>query len=196
MSDERFRGAFRVGSARLEGWDYRKPGAYFVTICTGGRRCTLGEVRDEPDGGATVVVSRAGAIVAEEWLRTEALRPYVRLDGWIVMPNHFHGILALTEPAARTAAPVETPRRGVSTMGMSKRPPHRLEAGSLGAIVGQFKSVSTKRIRATCNPAFAWQPRFHDHVIRNDRELDYIRRYIAENPAQWQQDRYYAADAA
>jgi len=194
VSDERFRGAFRVGSARLPGWDYRSPGAYFITVCTAGRLCTLGEVRGE-EGDARALLSPAGEIVAEEWVRTEALRPNVTLDAWVVMPNHFHGIIALTDSAERTAAPVETPRRGVSTMGMSERPQNRLSAGSLSAIIGQFKSVSTKRIRVTCNPAFGWQPRFHDHIVRHDAELEYIRRYISQNPARWQQDRYFTAPA-
>jgi hypothetical protein len=64
-------------------------------------------------------------------------------------------------------------------------------AGSIGAIVGQVKSVCTKRIWAAGYADFAWQPRFHDHVIRDHESLDRIRQYIANNPAKWEEDRYY-----
>ncbi len=59
----------------------------------------------------------------------------------------------------------------------------------MGAIIGQFKSVRTKRIHRAGRLEFAWQPRFYDHVIRNDRVLQAIRQYIADNPLKWHLDR-------
>jgi len=92
---------------------------------------------------------------------------------------------------------LETPHRGVST----KIPIHiktpktdeyaktkNWKPGVLGAIIGQYKMVAAKQIRIAGNGDFAWQPRFHDHIIRNDRELFAIRRYIQNNPAQWDTD--------
>jgi hypothetical protein len=64
-------------------------------------------------------------------------------------------------------------------------------AGSLGAIVGQIKSVCTKRIRAAGYPDFGWQPRFYDHIIRNDAALQRIQAYIVNNPRNWGRDRFY-----
>ncbi|MFB6273090.1 MAG: hypothetical protein ABEL51_09385 [Salinibacter sp.] len=66
----------------------------------------------------------------------------------------------------------------------------RLHAHSVGAIVGQYKSVCTKRIRAVCRPDFGWQARYYDRILRNHRELEAARRYILRNPARWTEDRH------
>jgi putative transposase len=122
-----------------------------------------------------MILSPVGQIVAEEWQRTSEVRPNVTLDEWIVMPNHLHGILVISE----------TPLRGVSTGDT------RLAAGSLGVIVGQVKSMSTKRIREEGAADFGWQSRFYDHIVRSNESLQRIRRYIRSNPMKWAEDRYY-----
>lgn len=94
---------------------------------------------------------------------------------------------AATESQADVS--VETSQRDVSTPENTTNPA-RLKAHSLGAIIGQFKSVCTKRIRRVgCIPDFAWQPRFYDRVIRNERELLATRPYIIDNPLKWSLDR-------
>ncbi len=178
---KRFRGKYRIESTRLHGHDYASAGWYHVVLCTRDRMCCLGEVRD-----GIVGLSDAGMIVAEEWQRTHQVRPYVRLDTWIVMPNYIHGILGIT---TATPAAVETPRRGVSTKRL--RHVNTLEPHSLGAIIGQCKSISTKRIRRREYADFAWQPRFYDRIIRNDRELQATRRYILDNPLKWHLDQHH-----
>jgi len=101
------------------------------------------------------------------------------------MPNHFHGVIIITKNLNDAATTVETPRRGVSTSPQ----PSRLQPNSLGSIINQFKSVCTKRIRAAGHPQFAWQSRFYDHIIRNEKSLMAIRQYIYNNPAKWEFDR-------
>ena len=130
-------------------------------------------------------LSEAGRIVDEEWRRAEEVRPFVQLDEFVVMPNHVHGIVILGDDVAG-----ETSHRLVSTgtPGSVRGP---LKPGTLSSIVGQFKSVCTKRIWATGRHDFAWQPRFYDHVIRNDESLAMIREYIRGNPAKWETDEYY-----
>jgi REP element-mobilizing transposase RayT len=133
--------------------------------------------------------SPAGKVVEEEWKRTEQVRPDVRLDAWVMMPNHVHGIVILQNSAGKS--PVETPRWGVSVgMGVSlaKNTKAKLHAGSLGAILGQFKSVSTKRIRAAGIHEFAWQPRFYDRIVRDENALVEIQAYILNNPNTWEDD--------
>ncbi|MBI1747198.1 MAG: transposase [Acidobacteria bacterium] len=133
--------------------------------------------------------SPAGKMVEEEWKRTEQVRPHVRLDAWVMMPSHVHGIVILQTRAGRS--PVETPRWGVSVgRGVStvKDAEAKLHAGSLGAVIGQFKSVSTKRIRAAGVHDFAWQPRFYDRIIRDEKALAEIRAYILNNPNVWEED--------
>ncbi len=97
------------------------------------------------------------------------------------MPNHIHGIIFIIVGATH-ASPLQrenTPLRGPTS-------------GSLGAIVGSFKSAVTKRInqmRGTPG-ARVWQRNYYEHIIRNERALNAIRRYIAENPLRWHLDRY------
>jgi REP element-mobilizing transposase RayT len=166
-----FKGRYRIESTRLLRWDYASAGRYFITICARGKECFFGNIVN-----GDVRLSSIGEIVAEEWLRTPTIRKSVELDEWIVMPNHLHGILVLTDTD-------KTPRRGVSTGS-------ELRSGSVGAIIGQFKSVCTKRIWALGQHGFAWQPRFHDRVIRDEAELLSTRRYIIENPLRWELNVY------
>lgn len=182
-----FRNKYRIPSARLVGWDYSRPGAYFVTICTRNRVCWFGGVKN-----GKMVLSDIGKIVHDEWAKTPKIRPNVKLDEFVVMPNHFHGILIIKNDDVRTIRPnvVETTCRVVSTKTATE--PERkttLKSNSLGSIIGQFKSVCTKRIRAVNDPEFQWQSRFHDHIIRNEPELFRIRQYIRNNPAKWERDR-------
>ncbi|MCX7840424.1 MAG: hypothetical protein N2559_13375, partial [Anaerolineae bacterium] len=93
---------------------------------------------------------------------------------------------------ARRGGMVETPCRGVSTTTTTTTTMAASAAwksNSLGAIIGQFKSVCTKRIWRAGYRDFAWQARFYDHIIRNERALNRIRAYIANNPARWELDR-------
>ena len=184
-----FRAKYRVETTRLAGWDYSAAGWYFVTICTKGHSRFLGDVVD-----GEMHLSVAGRIVADEWRKTRRVRPYVALGEWVIMPNHIHGILVLSNVhLAETAHRAETPHRGVST-GRSWRPRsagRSWKPRSIGSILGQFKSVCTKRIWAAGHTRFAWQPRFHDHIIRNESSLQKIRDYIRTNPQRWSTDRYY-----
>jgi len=170
-----FRRKYRVGSTRLAGWDYSSVGWYYVTLCTKNRVCILGDIVD-----GTIRLSAIGEIVAHEWQKTEGIRPHVSLDEWVIMPNHLHAIIAIKD----TEKTVETPRWGVS-----KADQVTLKSDSIGSIMGQFKSNCTKRIRAAGFRDFAWQPRFYDHIIRNEESLSEMREYIAGNPMKWELDR-------
>ena len=184
---------YHPDSIRLGGWDYRQSAWYFLTICTQDRRPHLGTIQNGIMG-----LSRAGCIAAKEWRRTPEVRTYVRLDAWIVMPNHVHGILGITteSPGHNAAKSLDDPdvvdssRRDESTQENKHKSDNdfRLHAHSVGAIVGQYKSVCTKRIRAACRPNFEWQARYYDRILRNRRERKAARRYILQNPATWTED--------
>ncbi len=165
----KFKNRYRIESARLRSWDYSSPGWYFVPVCTKNKENFFCDVID-----GELYLSEAGRIVSEEWMKTAVLRSNIMLDEWIIMPNHIHGILVITERMPS----VKTPRRGVFTIS-------KWEHGTLGAIINQFKSISTKRIRRAGITAFAWQPRFCDHIIRNEVALSRIRTYIQNNPQKW-----------
>jgi putative transposase len=182
-------------SIRLRGYDYTQAGAYFVTIVTHGRELLF----DDP------MLCRVAETM---WQRIPRHFPGVELDEWVVMPNHIHGILVLT---------ADPPRRGEASGGTSSAsqpptsavtgsvdepvtadasplhvtdPPRGVTPGSLGAIVGNFKSVTARRInRARHMPgAPVWQRNYYERVIRNERELAAVRQYIRGNPAHWAED--------
>jgi REP element-mobilizing transposase RayT len=162
-------------STRLRDYDYAQAGAYFVTICTQDRLPLLGSVTD-----GRMHLSPAGEMVARVWSTLGQYYAGVSLDSFTVMPNHLHGIIVLSEPPQRGEEP-----------GESATP-----APSLSFVVGRFKSFTTheygKGAREQGWPRYRdrfWQARFYDHVIRNERGLDAIREYIANNPLKWELDR-------
>ncbi|MGD8812877.1 MAG: hypothetical protein PVI78_00215 [Anaerolineales bacterium] len=158
---------------RLTSWDYTSPGWYFITISTKDRHPFFGEVIED-----AVQYSPIGRIVEKEWKKLPLKRPHLRIDEWVIMPNHMHGILILERELHR-ASRWDAPTRA------------RLKAGSLGAIINHFKSNCTKRIRAAGFSHFAWQRGFYDHIIRDDGDLERIRRYIRNNPLKWALDPYH-----
>jgi putative transposase len=176
-----FRDTYRSQSNRCPGWDYATPGAYFVTICTQGHRCYFGTVVD-----GMMNLNQIGEVVKEEIEKTPQLRKMVKIDSWVIMPNHVHLIIFITAEDT-----VETPRRDVSTDDVLVWKP-----GCLGAIVNHLKGACTRRIRANFNPAFAWQPRYYDHIIRDARDLERIHDYISINPVNWREDNLYTFDEA
>jgi len=130
-----------------------------------------------------------GQIVAEEWKRTEELRPRVSLDAYVVMPDHFHGIICVNEEEGHQSA-----RHGASSrearLATTRATMPGLQtptSGSLSTIVGAFKSAATRRInlRRQTPGARVWQSSFWDTFIRSDADLQKIRRYIQRNPRRW-----------
>ena len=168
-------------SIRLQGYDYSRPGAYFITICTHNRECLFGTIVD-----GDMVLNQFGRIVSEEWVKTGQIRDEIQLDQWVIMPNHFHGIVWI--------------RRGDDTIvdcrGTARRAPTveqfgKPVAGSLPTIVRAFKSAVTKQINQLRDtPGMKlWQRNYWEHIIHNDDELNRIRQYIMDNPARWEMDR-------
>jgi REP element-mobilizing transposase RayT len=175
----------RRRSIRLKNYDYTQAGGYFITICAHDWECIFGEIAD-----GTMRKNQYGAIIQEEWLRTPKIRPEIMLDAFIVMPNHFHGVIIINEAvgATRRVAPTEEDEMDCSSIEHGR--PRGPAQGSLGAIIGQLKSVAAKRInRFRGTPgAMVWQRNYYEHVIRNDKDLDEIREYIVNNPARWAED--------
>jgi REP element-mobilizing transposase RayT len=166
MHSLRFRGKYRIPSSRLPGWDYGRGGTYCVTICTRERICWFGGIEK-----GTMVLSSLGNVVAEEWTEMAHRRPFLQLDNWVVMPNHFHGLLNIDRPSSHEG-------------------PHLL-----GEAIGHFKGACTRRIWDSGQRDFAWQPRYFDQIVRDEETLVKFRRYILENPLRWERDRHHP-DAA
>jgi putative transposase len=177
-----FRGKYRIESARKPYWDYSSPGWYFVTICTKGRKIHFGRVID-----GSMNLSDIGAYANACWQEIPTHHCKVEIDEFIVMPNHVHGIVVITDPERLP----ELRRRGKirRTMELSSVHP---KSGSVGAVVGSFKAAVSYWCR-TQNLEFAWQPRFHDRIIRGKNSLNAVREYIRENPTNWERDELFVA---
>ncbi|HHE31532.1 MAG TPA: hypothetical protein ENL07_02550 [Chlorobaculum parvum] len=170
-------------SLRLKDYDYSQPGAYFVTLCAKDRWSLFGEIVD-----GVMQLNEAGRIVAEEWMKSAEIRQEIKLDEWVIMPNHFHGIVVITSDSVRAhgRAPVQKPR------GASDRPLCR-PPKSIGAMIAGFKSAATKHINAYRQTPGEklWHRNYWEHVIRNEHDLAEICEYIRNNPAKWEFDGFY-----
>ncbi|MCJ7523957.1 MAG: transposase [Candidatus Aminicenantes bacterium] len=167
-------------SIRLKGFDYSSPGKYYITICTLNRECLFGDICK-----GKMILSTAGKIVHHEWLRTSMVRPGIELDAFVIMPNHLHGIISIR---LRRGVPLERPVDVGDENRATRQVAPTLKPSTIGAILGQFKSNSTKEIRESVYPGFYWQRNYYEHIIRNGSELSQIRKYILENPANWNED--------
>ncbi len=168
----KFKGKYRVESARLTGWDYRNAGWYFITICTQGKQHCFGRVIN-----CEMHLSPAGEI-AHQYLAEIPHHAPATVDVFVVMPNHVHLILVLE-------GDVETLQCNVSTPIMSSISPR---SGSVSAIIRSYKSAVARWCHQNRYEDFGWQTRFHDHIIRDQQSLERIRAYVHSNPAKWQED--------
>lgn len=175
-----FQNKYRIETTRWKDWNYSQSGMYFITICTQGMRCCLGRIV-----AADVELSPWGTIVREEWLRTPKVRPNVTLDEWVIMPNHLHCILAITNEPKDTSVPVET-HSCASLQTQDRFGPRRR---NLAAAIRGFKATAARRIRLSGFREFAWQARYYEHVIQSEKALDGIREYILCNPMKWEFDK-------
>ncbi len=192
-------------SLRLSGFDYTQAGAYFITICLQNRLCLLGEVI-----GGMMNLSAAGEMVRQVWEMLPARFPTLQQDYYVVMPNHFHGIVFLINP--RRGESCIRPIDGESYFrphigdyrdrpyGYENRPgglpPRGTAADSVGRTVQAFKSMTTiNYISGVKNhgwqpfPGRLWQRNYYEHVIRDEEALNRIREYIKTNPLRWHLDR-------
>lgn len=189
---QKYKNKYRIPSGRLKGWDYRNAGSYFITICTKNREHFFGQCKD-----GTMKLSTMGAIAQGFWFEIPKHASHVRLGEFVVMPNHIHGILMLSKIETD---PVETLKFNVSTGSVSDTShPNREffrqispKSGSVSRIIQQYKRICNIHIKTALPDAnFNWQPRFHDHIIRNDRSFNDISNYIVDNPAKWKEDRFF-----
>ena len=160
-------------SIRLRGYDYSQPGAYFVTICVEGREHLFGDVID-----GVFQPNRFGHIVRAALTSLPRRYPHLRLDAFVIMPNHVHVIFVL----------LAVPQTDAASDQAVKPTPVR---HSLSEIIRGFKTESARkinRLRKTQGLP-VWQRNYYEHIVRDDRALNAIRRYIIDNPLRWHLDR-------
>lgn len=183
----------RRRSTRLPRFDYASPGAYFLTAVTKDRECVFGDVVY-----GVMRMNDAGRIVDSAWRDMPKRFPHVVTDAWVVMPNHVHGVLFVTERihgvipvGAGSSRPGIGPGIGrpISIGGAITAP---LRANCLGQIVGHFKYQTTVDVARTTGVGFMklWQRNYWERVIRDEQELNRTRQYVIANPSQWNNDEF------
>ena len=160
-------------SVRLKDYDYSQQGAYFVTICAKNRACLFGEIVD-----GAMCLNQSGESIQRIWYELPNRYTNLDLDAFILMPNHLHGIVVLTDNAA-VGAPLAAPFPGRAS-----------PAPTLGGIVRTFKSISAMLLHRLLSRKGRplWQRNYYEHIIRNEKSLNAIRDYILNNPNRWSDD--------
>jgi putative transposase len=159
-------------SIRLQGFDYSQSAIYFVTICVQNRECLFGTISKHESGEndpVRTILSDAGKMISADWLALPSRFPSIILDEFVVMPNHFHGIVCIL--------------------------PDRVENLTLGNIIGAFKSITNNNYITGVNTKNwqpfnqrLWQRNYYEHIVRDDSTLPKIQHYIQNNPVTWQTD--------
>jgi len=185
---------YRIESTRLSGWDYSNNGFYFITICTKKHKNFFGKIKN-----GISCLNELGKIAEKEWIKTGDMRKDVILDEFVVMPNHFHCIIELRNPVTYENCDREICLQNRGGCPCSKgscqysidASPYGIDAlqcvytirkNNVSNIIRGFKGAVTKQIHILGYSGFAWQSRFYDRIIRNERELNNTRKYIRNNP--------------
>ena len=170
-------------SIRLQHYDYMQAGAYFVTICVQGRECLFGEI-----AYGTMRLHDAGRMVQRIWGEIPDHYPGIDIDAFVVMPNHIHGIVIITENTEHCD------RQSGQAQG-----PAPTKSLALSDIVKQYKPMTINQyirgVRQNGWPPFPgrlWQRNYWEHVVRDESELQQIREYIRDNPANWASDQLHS----
>ena len=154
---------------RLQQYDYNTPGYYFITICTKGKQKLLCDIvgtglLDGPE----IRYTAHGAIVKNQLQTMCQFYDQIKLDHYVVMPNHVHMLIQVLEDrSGPSGRPVPTNTK-------------------VGHFVGTFKRFCNRQIGENI-----WQYRSHDHVIRGEPDYLKIWNYIDGNPSKWQEDCFY-----
>ena len=155
---------------RLQGYDYATPGAYFITICTHKKQCIFGRIVSGQDGDAYLLYSQIGTVAKQQLLNIESHYSNVKLDNWVIMPNHIHLLIRIEE----------------------RINPFPTNKCNIPNVVGKYKAAVTRAVgNAFMHSKKIWQPSFYDHIIRNENDYQSIWQYISGNPSKWLDDCFY-----
>ena len=154
---------------RLKGYDYSSSGAYFITICTHNKQCILGDIIvGQGLAPAEINLSQYGNIAKDQLLDLENRYKSIKIDKYVIMPNHIHLIMRINNPAGASPCP------------------------TISDIICSFKSLTTRACNKSDNkPQKIFQTSFHDHIIRNEKDYQKIWEYIDTNAIKWEQDCFY-----
>lgn len=157
-------------SIRLKHYDYSKAGFYFITICCKNKECLFGQIVNQQ-----MLLNNLGHYVKKCWEQIPEFFPQARVDEFIIMPNHLHGIIEITEY-----------NRGKCNLPLQKG-----TSQTIGSIVRGFKSGVTSWARKNTTIFDVWQRNYYEHIIRDEKSHLKIYEYIQNNPILWELDQLY-----
>ena len=178
MSNDKFQHKYRIESARASWHDY-DGGSYFITICTKDREHYFGEIVD-----GEMVLSDIGKYAEEQFKNVSSHYPYAEIPLWTIMPNHLHAIVIIDGNKTKYDRRVVETWRAASLRDIANL------QGWLSVVIGGLKSSITRFANENALN-FAWQPRFHDHIVRDTPDMNRIADYIENNVANWKDDEFY-----
>jgi REP element-mobilizing transposase RayT len=206
---EKYKNKYRTESNRMPGWDYSRNGYYFITVVTKDRICWFGDVKN-----GKMIFSDFGKIANDEWFKSFKIRRELFLDEFILMPNHLHAIIILNNPDNRIIKndgddgdvwDVETHGRASlhpkSNSNSNEQTQLIRKPKSISSFIGGYKSVVNTKIDDLIDSEHLginkfnrknrlWQVNYNDHIIRNKREYMAIKKYIQNNPKNWNSDKF------
>jgi len=193
---DKYKNKYRIQSNRLQYYDYGANGCYFVTICTKNSVHYFGEIEThnydeivETHNYASLRKTTISEIAEKFWFEIPNHFPFVVLDQFVIMPNHIHGILFFENVETHNYGKNVETHNYASLQNPNNYNKFGPQSKNLGSVIRGFKS-SLKRYANENNIDFAWQSRFYDRIIRNDDELNNVRKYILYNPLNWNDDEY------
>ncbi|MBP5406463.1 transposase [bacterium] len=198
MDCDKFKNKYRIDSARAKWHDY-DGGFYFITICTKNRECFFGTIKN-----SEMIFSEIGEYTQQQISKFHEHNSYSEILSSVIMPNHIHMILDIDNtklPYKKRDIPIIIPNQNdVISINdtfqetfheTSLRTEHATETQSWLSIVIRLFKQSVTRFANQNKIVFAWQARFHDHIIRNQNEMDKITEYIENNVKKWDDDCFY-----
>ncbi|HBM16799.1 MAG TPA: hypothetical protein DD381_10715 [Lentisphaeria bacterium] len=174
-----YQNKYRIETVRYKNWNYSNEGLYFITICVKKHQLLLGSISDEK-----MILSEVGKCVDKCWKEIPDHFPFAKLDEYVIMPNHIHGIIEICHADRET-------QTLVSLQSIPDRKPGNFgpQTKNLPSIIRGFK-IGVKKCALVKGTCFNWQKGYYDHIVSRDKELNNIRNYIRANPTSWELDRY------
>ncbi len=159
---------FRRRSIRLPEYDYSKPNAYFITICSYNKKQIFGKVSN-----SKIMLSKIGKISEKYLIEIPNHFNDVFIDEYVIMPDHIHLIISIV---------------GVQNFEPQRNEYQKIIPKSIGSIIRAYKSSVTRWCRLNGFKNFKWQRNYFEHIIRNEEDHFRIKEYIHNNPLRWELD--------
>ncbi len=194
-------------SIRLRGYDYSKPGLYFVTICCQNKYHLFGKIKN-----GIMILNDAGRMIKKWYYKTAEKFPNINCLEMVIMPNHFHCIWQIVNTnvgADPRVCPKNHPKHQKHDNILGEHPKHnehQKHGGILGEHVGSplhrvvqwFKTMTTNEYirgvkKFNWEPFYKkmWQRNYYEHIIRNEKSYQNISNYIINNPINWENDKFF-----